>query len=74
MNQLFGLDFGGRRMTNKQLQDILKIYPDNCNINIEKCGMYENGEIVSIRVDYINNDNFEIPDITIEYEKDKDIY
>lgn len=57
-------------MTNKQLQNILKQYPDDCNINIEQCGIYENGDVVSIRVDYVNDDNFEKPHLTIEYEKE----
>lgn len=60
-------------MTNKQLQNILKSYPDDCEINIERCGIYENGEIVSIRVDYEKHNNFETPYLTIEYEKEDEM-
>lgn len=58
-------------MTNKQLQNILKQYPDDIEINVEKCGIYENGKIVSLRVDYEEENNIEKPQLTIEYEKEE---
>lgn len=54
-------------MTNEQLQNVLRLYPNDIDINIEQCGIYESGEIVNIRVDYVNDDNFEKPHLTIEY-------
>lgn len=59
-------------MTNKQLQNILKNYPDDCKIFIERCGMYENGEPTTVRVEYMESDNFETSQLTIEYEKNEE--
>lgn len=54
-------------MTNKQLQDILKQYPDECEIIIENDVNYEECDIARIRIEYEYGDNFEIPILTLEY-------
>ena len=59
-------------MKNKQLQDILKQYPDECEIVIERDADWLEGDIVKIRVEYEYGDNFEIPVLTLEY-KNKEL-
>ena len=56
-------------MTNKQIQDVLKQYPDDCEVVVEKCTLYESGEIVRIRAEYNKYlEDFKIPTLTLEYE------
>ena len=56
-------------MTNIQLQNVLSNFPNDCEINIEQCEIYENGKIINVRVDYEEDNNFEKPRLTIEYER-----
>lgn len=59
-------------MTNKQLQDVLKQYPDDCEIIVKSCTCYEECEIIRIQAEYSKySNNFNTPILTLEYEKRK---
>ena len=56
-------------MTNEQLQNILKQYPDDCEVVVEKSTLYESGEIIRIRAEYSKySEDFKTPTLTLEYE------
>ena len=55
-------------MTNEQLQNFLKQYPNECNIIIESSFCNE-CDITRIRAEYEYNNNFKIPILILEYQK-----
>ena len=56
-------------MTNKQLKDVLSKYPDDCEVVIESDINYDECDIARIRAEYEYGDNFEVPILTLEYQK-----
>ena len=56
-------------MTNKQLKDVLSKYPDDCEVIIESNIDYSECDIARIKAEYECGDNFEIPILTLEYQK-----
>jgi len=55
-------------MTNEQLQNILKQYPEDCPIRVENDVNYKSYDIARIIVEYEYGNDFEIPILTLEYQ------